>query len=100
MTDRVKNFGSHIIHSKVGTKALCAVGSLSTAIMTAMTTASAAGESGTAYDPMTTGFDNVITTFNKIWDLACANPLLSTVVAACLVPVGCRAFKSVNRALK
>ena len=62
-------------------------------------TASAAGESATV-DPMTTGFENVITLFQKIWEICCSNALLATLLAACLVPVGTRAFRFVRKALK
>ena len=100
MFDKMKALGSHVAHSKIGSRVLCSVAAVSTAAMTAMTTVSAADVSSSTYDPMTTGFDNVVTILGKVWNLACGNPLLSTVVAACLVPVGCRAFKSVKRALK
>lgn len=86
--------------SKIYCKAVSLVFMTMCMVASLCVTASAEGAGATTVDPMTTGFENVITLFQKIWEICCSNALLATLLAACLVPVGTRAFRSVKKALK
>lgn len=77
----------------IGTMAMCMASSLSV-------TASASGEGVSSYDVFTDGLPNVVKVFNSIWELCKSNPILATICAAALVPVGCGVWKSMKRAFK
>ena len=91
-----------LANSKVYCKAMSALFMTMCMVASLCVPVSADGVAGatTTVDPMTTGFENVITLFQKIWEICCSNALLATLLAACLVPVGTRAFRSVKKALK
>lgn len=95
----IKDGVDRLANSKIYCKAVSLVFMTMCIVSSLCLTASAAGE-GATVDPMTTGFENVITLFQKIWEICCSNALLATLLAACLVPVGTRAFRSVKKALK
>ena len=99
VTAVIKGGIDKLANSKVYCKAVSLVFMTMCMVASLCVTASAAGE-GATVDPMTTGFENVITLFQKIWEICCSNALLATLLAACLVPVGTRAFRSVKKALK
>lgn len=97
----IKGVVDKLANSKVYCKAMSALFMTMCMIASLCVTASAEGAGATTtVDPMTTGFENVITLFQKIWEICCSNALLATLLAACLVPVGTRAFRFVRKALK
>lgn len=96
----IKGVVDKLANSKVYCKAMSALFMTMCMVASLCVTASAEGAGATTVDPMTTGFENVITLFQKIWEICCSNALLATLLAACLVPVGTRAFRFVRKALK
>lgn len=100
MTTMIKGGIDKLANSKMYCKAVSLFGMAVVSMASLSVTASADGAGATTVDPMTTGFENVITLFQKIWEICCSNALLATLLAACLVPVGTRAFRSVKKALK
>ncbi len=100
MTTMIKGGIDKLANSKMYCKAVSLFGMAVVSMASLSVTASAADATSTTVDPMTTGFENVITLFQKIWEICCSNALLATLLAACLVPVGTRAFRSVKKALK
>lgn len=102
MMMKVKAGVDKLANSKLYCKAMSALFMTMCMVASLCVPVSADGVAGstTTVDPMTTGFENVITLFQKIWEICCSNALLATLLAACLVPVGTRAFRSVKKALK
>ena len=100
MMMKVKAGVDKLANSKAYCKAVSMLCMTMCMVASLCVTASAEGAGATTVDPMTTGFENVITLFQKIWEICCSNALLATLLAACLVPVGTRAFRFVRKALK
>lgn len=101
MMMKVKAGVDKLANSKAYCKAVSTLFMTMCMVASLCVTASAEGAgTTTTVDPMTTGFENVITLFQKIWEICCSNALLATLLAACLVPVGTRAFRFVRKALK
>ena len=102
VTTMIKGGIDKLANSKIYCKAVSMLFMTMCMVASLCVTASADGVAGptTTVDPMTTGFENVITLFQKIWEICCSNALLATLLAACLVPVGTRAFRAVKKALK
>lgn len=101
VTTMIKGGIDKLANSKIYCKAVSMLFMTMCMVASLCVTASAEGAGATTtVDPMTTGFENVITLFQKIWEICCSNVLLATLLAACLVPVGTRAFRFVRKALK
>ena len=92
--DKLSNSKAYCKAVSIGTMAMCMASSLSV-------TASASGEGvSSSYDVFTDGLPNVVKVFKSIWELCTSNPILATICAAALVPVGCGVWKSMKRAFK
>lgn len=91
--DKLANSKAYCKAVSIGTMAVVSMASLSV-------TASASGEGVSSYDVFTDGLPNVVKVFKSIWELCTSNPILATICAAALVPVGCGVWKSMKRAFK
>lgn len=91
--DKLANSKTYCKAVSLGTMAVVSMASLSV-------TASASGEGVSSYDVFTDGLPNVVKVFKSIWELCTSNPILATICAAALVPVGCGVWKSMKRAFK
>lgn len=92
--DKLANSKTYCKAVSIGAMAMCMASSLSV-------TASASGEGvSSSYDVFTDGLPNVVKVFKSIWELCTSNPILATICAAALVPVGCGVWKSMKRAFK
>lgn len=94
-----------VVYKLSNSKTYCKAVSLGTMAVVSMAslsvTASASGEGvSSSYDVFTDGLPNVVKVFNSIWELCKSNPILATICAAALVPVGCGVWKSMKRAFR